>query len=380
MGAAHCEQFVHNVALNGAVYHLPRVPGTPSTPHLDEHYRVVCSALADGNLVPFLGAGVNMIAPVQQPARGASDAPPPRRLPGGVELARLLAGASWPEDKLDLLRVSQYVELMRGDGPLYSTLRNVFVSEYTPTLMHQFLVNLRSTLRARQYSPRHPLILTTNYDRVLERSYELAGQEFDQVTYIAKGANQGKFLHRKWRKSNPAPTQPQPASVPRPAASGPVLPAPGEPTVIERPNEYRDPDLDGTIGPVILKIHGAVDVLSPMHDSYVITEDDYIEYLARPDLQTFLPVTLHDRLVTSHILFLGYSLRDWNLRVILRRMWQSRKLSWASWAIQRAKDAEELDRRFWSRHGVEIIPEELDVYLAELQRQLDAMTPDAARG
>ncbi len=78
-------------------------------------------------------------------------------------------------------------------------------------------------------------------------------------------------------------------------------------------------------------------------DSYVITEDDYIEYLAQPELQSFLPVSVHERLKSSHILFMGYALRDWNLRVVLRRIWDTRKLTWKSWAVQLKPNDPETD-------------------------------------
>ena len=108
-------------------------------------------------------------------------------------------------------------------------------------------------------------------------------------------------------------------------------------------------------------------------DSYVITEDDYIEYLAQPELQSFLPVSLHERLKNSHILFMGYALRDWNLRVVLRRIWDTRRLTWTSWAVQLKPDnpaQEDLDRRFWLKHDVEIVHSSVDRYIAGLREQI----------
>ena len=49
----------------------------------------------------------------------------------------------------------------------------------------------------------------------------------------------------------------------------------------------------------------------------MITEDHYIEYLTRTDISRLLPPNLVDRFKRSNFLFLGYSLRDWNLRAIL---------------------------------------------------------------
>ena len=40
-------------------------------------------------------------------------------------------------------------------------------------------------------------------------------------------------------------------------------------------------------------------------------------------------------MTSNSLLFLGYSLSDWNLRVILNRIWGARKLVGKSWAVQR---------------------------------------------
>jgi hypothetical protein len=70
---------------------------------------------------------------------------------------------------------------------------------------------------------------------------------------------------------------------------------------------------------VIYKMHGTVDRRSKW-DNYVITEDDYVDFLSRMTGQTAVPAlfmrAFHDR----HFLFLGYGLRDWNLRVVLRNL------------------------------------------------------------
>jgi hypothetical protein len=65
------------------------------------------------------------------------------------------------------------------------------------------------------------------------------------------------------------------------------------------------------------------------------------------------------RIRESDLLFLGYSMRDWNLRVILRQIWAEQGLSTGGWSIQR--EPSEVDLRFWARQGIEI----LDVPLEE---------------
>jgi hypothetical protein len=68
---------------------------------------------------------------------------------------------------------------------------------------------------------------------------------------------------------------------------------------------------------------------------------------------------------------MGYSLRDWNLRVILQRIWTEQQRSYASWAIQENADA--LDQKFWSKHNVEILNVRLEDYVEQLTNRLSAL-------
>ncbi|MCK4449135.1 MAG: SIR2 family protein, partial [Anaerolineae bacterium] len=132
---------------------------------------------------------------------------------------------------------------------------------------------------------------------------------------------------------------------------------------------YHDLSLDQRS--VILKIHGAVDRAGVEQSSFVITEDSYIDYLTRTKISGLVPVGLAAKLRTSGYLFLGYGLRDWNLRVILHRIWGEQPLSYQSWAIQ--LDPKQLDRKFWMKHGVDIINQRLEDYVAALDKRMQAL-------
>lgn len=311
-----------------------------STP-LEPHYNRVIQALVDGRVVPLLGAGVNLCGRPHETAwqRG-------RYLPSGNELAAYLADKFDypPNEIMELVRVSQFASVMEGSGPLYENLRTLFDADYPPTALHHLLASLPSAMRAKGYPPKYQLIVTTNYDDVLERAFQAAAEPFDLVSYIADGENRGKFLHR---------------------------PPDGEPRLIAIPNQYLDLSLDQRT--VILKIHGEIDRLNAERDSYVITEDHYIDFLTRTDISNLLPITLAVKLRKSHFLFLGYGLRDWNLRVILHRIWGEQKLSYKSWAIQLKPDP--LDCEFWQKRDVEILDVPLEDYVAGLTHGLQDLPP-----
>jgi DNA-binding SARP family transcriptional activator len=278
----------------------------------------VVKALLSGRVVPVLG------------------------LDGGTDLAAQLALAfGYPADRApDLARVSQYVATMNGSGPLYDELHRRFEEAAEPQPIHRFLAGLPPLLRER--GAPHQLVISTRYDLALERAFETAGEEFDVVTYVATGAYRGKFWHR----------------------------APGaEPRPIDVPNTYAA-ELSLERRTVLLKLHGAVDPFPDREwESFVITEDDYIDYLGRSDLVSSVPVALAAHLRRSHFLFIGYEMVDWNLRLVMHRVWGDRPLAYRSWALDPEPSA--LEQAFWRRFDVDVLEVEPDDYVGLLERRLE---------
>lgn len=297
----------------------------------------IAGRILAGKVVPFLGAGANMTGREEGDSFEVGV-----RLPSGFELAsRLLEDTPGYEGReLVLTRVAQHIDLSLGSGPLYERLHALFDLDYPPTPLHDFLARIPALLRDRGLQ--HQLIVTTNYDDALERAFTVAEEEYDLLVYLSTGPHSGKFLH--------------------------VHPD-GTNEIVETANTYTKADLAERT--VIVKIHGAVTrhTEAVESDSYVITEDDYIEYPVHEELSNFVPATLAKHLRTSHLLFLGYSLKDWNLRVILHRLWGSRRLSYKSWAVQAASS--DLDTKAWSRRGdVDIITRKLLPFVREVSTQL----------
>ena len=314
---------------------------------LQDHAAKVIKATLGGRVVPFLGAGVNLC---DRPT-GVKWGPGCKYLPSGSELTEHLARAFlyphapdglYPHAPDDLLRVSQYVTISDGAGPLYEELHKLFNSDYPPTCLHRFLAALPKAMKAKGLPVKYPLIVTTNYDDVLEVAFKQASEPYDLVYYETKRENLGKFWHQ---------------------------PPDGKPQLIERPNKYRGLSLDRRT--IVLKIHGAVTRNEPTGDcdSYVITEDHYIDYMLNTEVTALLPIPLPEKLKRSHYLFLGYGLKDWNLRVILRRIWKDSVLDWKSWAVKRDRDA--IDEQFWKNRKVDIINADLQDYTAALNRCLE---------
>jgi hypothetical protein len=306
----------------------------------DRHFSLVADLLGNGEIVPFFGAGANLCDRPDEAVweRG-------RYAPSGGELAATLATSSrYPDTDIDLLRVSQYVDATLGERRLYRYLHEVFDANYPPTSLHRLFARLPALLRT-QGRPQL-LLLTSNYDDLLERALHEAGQTVDVVWYEAKrGPMQGRFMHR---------------------------PPEGDVVPIERPNEYTDLDLDERT--VVLKLHGAIDRVDARSDSYVITENSYIEYLVGGDVGAQIPFPLLERMEDSHFLFLGYSMRDWNLRVILSRIWGAQQLDLKSWAVQRepaTAGARVVEDALWRDRGdVDLLYVSLRDYTDRLEQEL----------
>jgi hypothetical protein len=303
------------------------------------HLRLVAKAMLKGTIVPVLGAGANLCdrRPNEPWTRG-------RNLPSGSELSMLLADEfdCQVPDRSDLVRVSQYAELTTGEGPLYAQLREVFVQDCEIPSLHRALAALPQRMAADGRLARSQLIVTTNYDDVMERALRDAAVEFDVVRYVAKGPRRGLFVHER---------------------------PDGAETLITAPNAYDA--VDPKERTVVLKIHGTIDRKDEHEDSYVITEDHYIEYLTRTNPSELIPVKVLDKLVNSHFLFLGYGLRDWNLRVILHRIWALRELGWTSWAVQDAVDR--LDEKLWRTRQVELHERLLSDYVMALMSVIEEL-------
>ncbi len=308
-----------------------------STGLSDDHFDKVAHYLAEGELVPLLGAGVNVC--------DRSDAETyeyDRNLPSGKELSELLAAEyGYPtgrEDRADLLRVAQYAQARlrhtEEEHRLRDSLHRIFRAHYGPTSVHRFLASVP------QRTGTHMLALTTNYDDALEQAFEAAGEPYSVVFYRA--SREGRCWVRHGDES--------------------------EAELIVRPERYTDISLHERS--VILKVHGAVDRSErrSFNDSYVISEDHYIDFLATTRLESLVPRGLLVPLLNSALLFLGYQLRDWNLRVILHELWSNRDFGYPAWAVHR--DVDEVDAAIWRSRSVELFDAGLCAYVDDLSARL----------
>jgi hypothetical protein len=305
--------------------------------NLSPPYALIYKGLSEGRVIPFLGSGASLGGPAPEATADVKRATPdmkPRCLPTASELAdRLARLTEFPAGETpDLTKVAQYFHVVVGRDELYRELHSIFADDYQPRPLHRFLASIDAPL----------LIVTTNYDDLIERAFGAKGRPYDLVIHTTDPDLGDTLLH--WPHGQDKPLQ-----VP--------------------PNQLVDIDMKSVT--VIYKMHGAVDRREASRDQYVITEDDYIEFLARMTSNTILPASFAEPFQTRPFLFLGYGLRDWNLRVVLSCIEKGykdlrRRRGIKSWAIQYR--ASPLERRLWQERGVEIYDMNLDEFVAELAR------------
>lgn len=301
-----------------------------SVGRLEPPYRVIWDLLARGEVIPFLGAGASL-DPAPAADQGKERA---SHLMRGSELAKDLAKrANFPEGEPDdnLPKVAEYYSIAVGRSRLHEHLHEVFDHDYPYLGLHKLLAQVPGPL----------LIVTTNYDDLIERAFKEQGRPFDLVIHTTDDERHpSSIAYCKWGSDNQEPILPKNLVI----------------------------DLENTT--VIYKMHGAVNRRLFKGDSYVITEDDYVDFIVRMEKKSAIPHVFIEHIAKRNLLFLGYGLADWNLRVIfskVQRSWsRSRKAEPRSWAIQ--KSPSPLEQELWHYRGVKIYDMMIDEFVEKLAR------------
>jgi hypothetical protein len=297
---------------------------------------VILRRLKTGTVVPFLGAGASMVGRTPEDRWNPQA---PKFLPSGSELSRLLAEESRfpsPEEQANLSRVASYYEDIDGRDGLRQRLREIFAGHYAAGALHAFLASLAAPL----------VIVVTNYDTLLEEAFLAAGRAYDLVVHPADRKDFASAV-LWWRHGQELP-------------------------LAVAPNEL---DIDLSTTTVIYKMHGSIHPRQPEWDNFVVTEEDYVDFLSRMTANVAVPALFHEHFRERSFLFLGYSLNDWNLRVLLKNI-RRRLTPWErgaleseegrpSWAIQYRPSP--LDLTLWKRRNVEIYDLPIDNFVTGIQ-------------
>jgi hypothetical protein len=291
---------------------------------------IIVPQLLKGAVVPFLGAGASMFHKWTLNGEGCCP-------PSAAELAQSLADmARFPDGpeceryRHDLMRVSSYFELVEFDRlGLRDCLRPVFNRDYTLNRLHRTLAAVA------RHKPL--LIVTTNYDDMIERAFRTAEPEPLPYHLVVTAIEEEVVKYQE----------------------------PGSDTLKIVDAQSLKVSLDNAS--IIYKMHGSINRhrSDDEEDHYVITEDDYVNFLGSGTV--LIPSMIDALFMDRRFLFLGYSLQDWNFRVMLSRALRAEPKK--SWAIQRKPNA--LYKRLWEKKNVDIFDMDLNEFSDELSEQIE---------
>lgn len=310
----------------------------------DEHYQTLIDE-AD-NLVIFLGARAN-VDDRERPLPSGPTMPP-----DDTGLAEFLAAkARMTSGERELAEVAQYARMCRGESRVFDWVKEALRIDPEPGPVHTYLARLPRRLEELGIEKRYQMIVTPKLDVALEKALRAAEVPFDVAVYMGpKTEHAGRFVHIPWDEATPR--------------------------VIQAPNDYHDFPINATSGQlwrtVVVRINGTISDATagyPWENNFVITEDHYIDFVGGRAPEEVVPTQILAKLRHASCLFLGYAIADWRLRVFLHWIWPGESNDDAMrWAVEPSPSR--LERRTWSRSGIDLYQSGLNDYAQGLDRFL----------
>ncbi len=367
-----------------------------SEPATDEEVTAFCQTILEPlrkrQVIPFLGAGINLCSICDEDA-----AQPYECLPDGrglkLELHKLAAKCNcgkmpphdagtcpnnpYPFDKnpSDLTKVAEAALLNVGEFDFVNDLYSQLKGKGAPTRIHDLLAKaLKGHIPGEAKLP-PLLIVTTNYDDVLERALERENVQFDVLAYHRKNS-ESESSYRHWFKAKWNPDavtksderEQQRAKNPDSWIHNDLVVRTSDPKNANLVDQYQclpiqnHSDLTHTI---ILKIHGDLNPDSADESTFVITERDYIQFLAQMNPESPVPKQLHPCLSNKRFLFMGYSLGDWNMQVLLHLLKMESRRDIKHWSVM--KSIRSVDKLLWAKgENVRFLIADLDKFAAKM--------------
>jgi len=296
---------------------IAKPPGQESQSGGEFPYRVVSELLRSRQILVLLGSGVPQSAR-REPTVGASRVFPPSNRELKEQLARL---CDFPPEELETSDIAEVASLYihrLGRPSLDELLQKSFaVKHYKPSSSHGLLA------RAAAASSTPLLILTTNFDSLMEAALGELGAAFEVWTYV---------------------------TVPGPAMEGPVR------CGISSARDWNP-------AARICRLTGPAMRPAPTGE-YVLAEEDQIDWVAGLDVGVVPQI--QPLLADAHFLMLGTSADSWAQRALLRRFFARRSRSKTSWAVNLNPSARSVIA--WQRYGIEVHNIELNDWCSRMEQ------------
>ncbi len=276
----------------------------------DQDLKSIIKSIKSGRCLAFLGAG----ACTEYVDKNNKTIP---GLCTGGELAEWLAGkCESTNGKInDLTKISEiFVYEHGGDRqPLEAALKEKIQIRCNPRPIHSVLAQI----------PQIKIFMTSNYDSLMERELNKYGRKLARHVHNPLNPKTGHY----------------------------------------KGTEYFG-EQDKNIA-ILHKMHGSIEETG----SIIITQSDYIQYLANlNDVDRGMPLFFRKTIIPNFtLLFLGYSLEDWNFRVI----WEGVLSDYSYMNVKKeayalVKSPSHFLKKYWTRRNIDVCDEDLTDFAKKL--------------
>ena len=120
---------------------------------------------------------------------------------------------------------------------------------------------------------------------------------------------------------------------------------------------------------VVYKIHGSLSEQERRDDdSIVISDNDYVQYISRmSSTEGALPAHVRNLMLEKPLLFLGYSLNDWNVRSIFEMIRQERGSEFEVKDYSVVRSFTKPEEAYCGRQRVDIVHTELQAFVGGIR-------------
>lgn len=293
----------------------------PVRTETEPNYDILADRLVRGEVIPFFGSDILNLS-------GAFDFSTEKL--GGI----LADGADYREFEGPLSMIAQYCQMTEyGRSKLIRTVRDEFIRALEmcrPFAFYETLAGIRTPI----------MVISACYDNTLEKIFTDFKKPFAVLSHAGEeGELKGKMLVKYWDRD-----------------------ASEEPCTAENLSDYHF--LSNGYS-VIYKIWGCLSLYKavPASDPMILAEDDFFSFAGK--MEKLVPDYLTTQLFRRSLLFLGYTIREWQDRLIINEIMKRKRMQRErSYAVIEQPDRYE--QAFWKTNGTDIYRKNLNVFVEKL--------------
>ena len=326
-------------------------------------FQDIADQLMGGVIIPFLGAGASAYD---------DTIPNDQRPKTAFALAEEIADRAGighthtrceccNHDSFDLAQLASYYKNCVARRSRLDDLlkRELGKPSLQPTQLHRLLAKIAAK--------KPMLVITTNYDNLIEQAFdEYNHANGHPIKYDVVATSANLLYYDEYQDDAPMPAG---AVQLRREAAGPFMPRAPDDIV---------PDLSTTS--LIYKMHGSVGDGQSWEGGFLIAEEDYVRFLGRMQRGGLLPIRVTSEIIKRRsrgaggpsepvysLLFLGYGMKDWNLRVLLQelRIGTGRVGEEMHYAIMR--DPDQIEVELLNKRGITAFDWDLKDFVSQIE-------------